>query len=418
MRLLPGGKFLIASVRDLSSHRYYITLFCLDHPKGNRAVARVPTKSKAYDLQAKYMKYNGEHGIMVAYTRRTFQNGDQCDIDPSDYRDTDAVDPPFPLLYESLCLHVSLGALEALVDPRIHPGSDTLKNIAVAKDPPFLQVSLFESETRITSLTLFELNEKAHVAFVQQPRRIVFIDLASGVVSPLLMHNYNNFPEKAHQVRTIRVLPEQNDILVIRTVVSEETPGHPLVQHLTEMFHIPTTPGDVVQPFERWPVDARVYTSFHISDPVTASIGVDHPNIQPSTGAPPPISLFCQTADPVGIVHYLIWPQIVEEPNKPTRYYFNLEYVVPQTVHVSSRRVLPVLHRYVDGGRPPRILVRRVDGVPAGLGRGPVRSGLHRRGMGRLSAVAAPPLLRAPPLSELGPFVPLSHAKERECSGE
>jgi len=104
------------------------------------------------------------------------------------------------------------------------------------------------------------------------------------------------------------------------------------------MFHIPATPGDatVVQPFERWPVDARVYSSFHLSDPVTASIGIDHPNIQPASGAPPPISLFCRTVDPVGIVHYLIWPKIEEEPNKPTRYYFNLEYVVPQTVHVSA----------------------------------------------------------------------------------
>ncbi|KAJ6575495.1 hypothetical protein B0H19DRAFT_1128980 [Mycena capillaripes] len=337
MRLLPGGKFLIASVRDLSSHRYYITLFSLDHPKGNRAVARVPTISKAYDLQAKYMKYKGAHGIMVAYTRRTFKRGEKCGIDPSDYSDSDAVDPPFPLLYETLCLHVALDPLEELVDPRISPGSAEFYNLAVARPPPFLQVSLFESETRITSLTLFELDNKAHLAFVQQPRRIVFIDLASGVVSRLLIHNFNNFPEKAHQIRTIRVLPEQNDVVVIRTVVSEQTPGHPVAQHLTEMFHIPATPDDaVVQPFERWPIDPRVYDSFYLSDPVTASIGIDHPNIQPASGAPPPISLFCRTVDPVGIVHYLIWPKIEEEPDKPPRYSFNLEYVVPQTVHVSA----------------------------------------------------------------------------------
>lgn len=117
-------------------------------------------------------------------------------IDPSHYRDTDAVDPPFPFLYETVCLHVPLDALEALVDPRIRPGSEEYFNIAVAKKRPFLQVSLFESETRITSLTLFELNDKAHVAFVQQPRRVNFIDLASGVVSPMLIHNYNNLPEE------------------------------------------------------------------------------------------------------------------------------------------------------------------------------------------------------------------------------
>ncbi|KAJ7150379.1 hypothetical protein C8R46DRAFT_1124821 [Mycena filopes] len=337
MRLLPGGKFLVASVRDLSNHRYFITLFSLDHPQGKRAIARVPTISKAYDLQAKYMKHNGVYGIMIAYTRRTFKNGEQCGIDPSDYSDTDAIDPPFPFIYESLCLHVSLEALEELVDPRVRPGSKEFYNLAVARGPPFLQVSIYESETRITSLTLFELKKKAHVAFVQQPRKMVFIDLDSGVLSPMLIHNYNNFPEHAHQIRTIRVLSDQNDVVVIRTIFSEPTPDHPIPIHFMEMFHIPDHPGNAtVKPFERWPVDPRTYDSFHLSDPVTPSIGIDHPNLQPASGCPPPISLFCRTLDPVGIVHYLIWPRIEEEPNQPTRYYFNLEYIVPQTVHVSS----------------------------------------------------------------------------------
>lgn len=119
-------------------------------------------------------------------------------VDPSDYSDTDAVDPLFPLLYETLCLHVALDPLEELVDPRISPGSAEFYNLAVARPPPFLQVSLFESETRITSLTLFELENKAHLAFVQQPRRVVFVNLASGVVSRLLIHNFNNLPEEVN----------------------------------------------------------------------------------------------------------------------------------------------------------------------------------------------------------------------------
>ncbi|KAK7063912.1 hypothetical protein R3P38DRAFT_17160 [Favolaschia claudopus] len=347
MQLLPGGKFLIASVRDLSSHRYYITLFSLDHPKGNRAIARVPTLSKAYDLQAKYMKYNGANGIMIAYTRRAFKSGGGCNVDPSDYSDSDSVDPPFPLKYESLTLHVSLDNLEALVDPRIRPGSAAFYDMAVNKDPPFLQVSSFESETRITSLNLFELDEEAHVAFVQQPSRIVLVNLATGAITAMLAGNYNDFPSESHQIRTIRVLPAQNDVLVVRTASMERTPGHPIVEHLTEMFHIPLSADEdqevLVHPYERWPVDPKTYSNFHLSDPITASIGIDHPNIQPESGAPPPISLFCQTVDPVGLVHYLIWPKIEETPNQPTKYYFNLEYVVPQTVHVSTPSVINVL---------------------------------------------------------------------------
>ncbi|KAJ7204396.1 hypothetical protein GGX14DRAFT_646929 [Mycena pura] len=346
MCLLPGGKFLVASVRDLASHRYYLTLFSLDHPKGNRAVARLPTKTRAYDLQAKYLKYKEKHGIMIAYTRRSYKFGEPCDIDPSDFRDTDAVDPPFPFLYESLCYHVSLDTLEELVDPRIPPGSAAFQELALARAPPFLQVLSFESDTRITSLTLFEMDNHAHVAFAQQPRRIRFVDLTSGAVSPMLMHAYNNLPDKAHHIRTIRVLPDQHDVLVIRTVVSELTPGHYVTEHLAEMFHIPSEPASAdttIKPFERWPLDPRDYDSFHLSDPITPSIGIDHPNLQPASGAPPPISLFCRTVDPVGVVHYLIWPKIEEEPGRSTRYSFNLEYVVPQTVHVSAPNATNVL---------------------------------------------------------------------------
>lgn len=75
MKLLPGGKYLLASVRDLSNQRYFVTLFSLDHPKGSRAIARAPTEVKAYDIQAKYTKYRGKHCIMVAYLRRRFLNG-------------------------------------------------------------------------------------------------------------------------------------------------------------------------------------------------------------------------------------------------------------------------------------------------------------------------------------------------------
>lgn len=78
MKLLPGGKYLIASVKDASSYRFYIVVYSLDHPSGPRALARVPTLAKAYDLQVKYMKYKGAQGIMVAYTRRTFTNGAPC----------------------------------------------------------------------------------------------------------------------------------------------------------------------------------------------------------------------------------------------------------------------------------------------------------------------------------------------------
>ncbi|KAJ7070678.1 hypothetical protein C8F01DRAFT_389157 [Mycena amicta] len=351
MSLLPGSKFLVASVRDFASHRYYLTLFSLEHPDGCCAVARLPTGSKAYDLQAKYIKYKGKQGILIAYTKRSFINNNQPGIDASDYHDTDAVDPPAPLWYENLCWHVSLDTLEELVDPRVPPGSAEFQELAIKRKPPFRQISSFESGTRITCLSLFEMDGVPCIAFVHGPQKIVFVDLVSGVLSPMILENYNGAADEAHQIRTFRVLPAQRDIIIIRTIVFEEDPDHSGAEHIMEMFHIPAIRVDEeeeegegrIKPFERWPIDQREYDSFHISDPVIPSIGMDHPRLQPASGPPEPISLYCRTSAPPGLVHYLIWPKIVEQPNAPTQFYFNLEYVVPQTVHVSSPYAMNVL---------------------------------------------------------------------------
>ena len=75
LKLLPGGKYLVASVKDVDSHRFYIVVFCLDHPNGPRPLARFPTKAKALHLQAKYMRYQGAQVIMIAFVCRWFTEG-------------------------------------------------------------------------------------------------------------------------------------------------------------------------------------------------------------------------------------------------------------------------------------------------------------------------------------------------------
>jgi hypothetical protein len=77
MAILPGGKYLITSV-DSGCRRYAIMVFVLDRPGGEgMPLAKTPTKSKAYNLQAKYMTYNGTQGIMIAYLRRKFKGPDR-----------------------------------------------------------------------------------------------------------------------------------------------------------------------------------------------------------------------------------------------------------------------------------------------------------------------------------------------------
>ena len=79
MTVLPGGKYLVASVRDTGCNRYAIMVFVLDHAtRGSIALAKTPTKSKAYNLQAKYLAYNGVQGIAIAYIRRKFKSNKRC----------------------------------------------------------------------------------------------------------------------------------------------------------------------------------------------------------------------------------------------------------------------------------------------------------------------------------------------------
>jgi hypothetical protein len=74
MKLLPGGKYLIASVKDAYSYRFFVIVYHLDHPNGYQALARAPTHGKAFDLQAKYNMVDGEQGILIAFVRRRFQS--------------------------------------------------------------------------------------------------------------------------------------------------------------------------------------------------------------------------------------------------------------------------------------------------------------------------------------------------------
>lgn len=74
MIILPGGQYLVASVSDTEEKYFSLLVFVLDHPYG-RAVplAKTPTGTKAYSLQAKYMTVKGRRGITISYICRDFR---------------------------------------------------------------------------------------------------------------------------------------------------------------------------------------------------------------------------------------------------------------------------------------------------------------------------------------------------------
>ena len=70
MKIVPGGKYVVASVRE-GTNRYALILFMMEHRvKTAYPVAKMVTPSKAYKLEAKYMRYENEMGIMISYVRR------------------------------------------------------------------------------------------------------------------------------------------------------------------------------------------------------------------------------------------------------------------------------------------------------------------------------------------------------------
>ena len=70
MKIVPGGKYVVASIRE-GTNRYSLVLLMMDHSSMPAyPVAKVATPSKAYKLEAKYMRYETEMGIIISYVRR------------------------------------------------------------------------------------------------------------------------------------------------------------------------------------------------------------------------------------------------------------------------------------------------------------------------------------------------------------
>jgi hypothetical protein len=70
IKIVPGGKYVLVSVRE-GQNRYALMLLMMEHRvKIAYPVAKIAMVSKAYKLEAKYIRYETEMGIMISYMRR------------------------------------------------------------------------------------------------------------------------------------------------------------------------------------------------------------------------------------------------------------------------------------------------------------------------------------------------------------
>ena len=77
IKLLPGGRFLVASVKDAESFRFWLCVYCLDHPRGldHAPLARKALPSKPYNLHARFHTVGASQSIMMMYSLRRPADG-------------------------------------------------------------------------------------------------------------------------------------------------------------------------------------------------------------------------------------------------------------------------------------------------------------------------------------------------------
>ena len=199
MKIVPGGKYVIASVRE-GTNRYALVLLMMEHRvKTAYPVAKIATPSKAYKLEAKYMRYGAEMGIVISYVRREpKRDSDRMAgyifprtvlipstehhvlyrVDVSDYSEDHIIDYPVPVRYELNVLYCPLSALHVAEDPRFPPGSNAYTARIDSQLPPFHNVTVIRSNTAFDFTDLDLIDGAPHLVAVQE-RLILFKNLVT-----------------------------------------------------------------------------------------------------------------------------------------------------------------------------------------------------------------------------------------------
>ncbi|KAG6816463.1 hypothetical protein H0H93_008063, partial [Arthromyces matolae] len=248
MALVPGGKFLVASVRD--NWRFFVALYHLDHPKGPHVIARFPTLTKAYKLHARYMNFKADYQdepepvIMIAFVCRYFEpDGDMPqDIDVSRYGNDANIEPLAPMVHDLFCVHVALKPLELVTGAHRDPNdiettkhkwwssTDQYRPFTLTLAHSFTGHDMGVQSSPIESVSLFMQEGRPMVAAVRGhgPKGNVYdsiflADLNTGAKHLVICQEnpvMETPPETEYRNLRIRAacfLPEQKQFITMRT---------------------------------------------------------------------------------------------------------------------------------------------------------------------------------------------------------
>ncbi|KAF9270862.1 hypothetical protein L218DRAFT_849531 [Marasmius fiardii PR-910] len=363
LKLLPGGRYLVASIKDVASYRFWICIYDLESPRGldEALVARRLVPSKAYNIHARFDMKGGYQGITIMFTiSRRGLTEYLYRQDPAEWSSETDLHPPYPLAYELVILRTALGDLERLSDPAMDHNSLAFAEMIQSLQEPLQADYIFEADAPIENASLFDENGICCASFSVQDQVIIH-NLNNSEVKLQLLRD-SSFEHNEQRIRAVRVLPQQRRVLVVRTVVLHQVVGQD--SHLIEVYDLPQKDDakyvkesqkrnirpQMPRQFEakdRVYIEGKTVTSFHISDYPTIPRAIDLPELyeRRDKAALTPISIYARTKGPHGIIHYEIFP--VLDP-LTDQWKYALDSVIPQTVHESEpvdTRVIPGITR-------------------------------------------------------------------------
>ncbi|KAI0375985.1 hypothetical protein BV20DRAFT_960081 [Pilatotrama ljubarskyi] len=335
--LLPGGRYLVASVSDFTGQRYSLVVYALDSFSRSRPIAKTDTGTKAYGLRAKYVTIKGQKSVAIAYIRREYhhktdkrkaEKGQLCDV--SYYSTYHPIDPEIEFRYECFAIHTPLSALEALAD--LSRDLDPAQFLAEARQlpRPFENLVCIRSGPAhpLMCPDIEELFDSAYLAVVKGPRDIVFKRLEGGpsaTITCMPEAFHWRFP---HTIKAIRFLPHESSVFVVREIDVPRTHEQRCPIYACEKYPvIPAGPTRITQLRGADDCilisDAGRLTHVYVSDPHVPPRGDDSivgklRGQAAEPAPPPPISIYGRRVDEEGFVCVRFFAERIELDFPPT----------------------------------------------------------------------------------------------------
>ncbi|KAI8974769.1 hypothetical protein BD414DRAFT_424052 [Trametes punicea] len=187
MVLLPGGRYLVASVTDPSEEQYSLVVYTVDPPALSKPIAKTGTEMKAYALRAKFVTIKGQKSLAIAYIRRTYHHKtDRLNCakgflpNVSQYSTYHEIDMEFR--YECVAIHARLSALETLTDLSNNLSTAKFVEEASRLPPPFEHLVCIRSGPahRLLCPDIEEIFDSAYLAVAKWPNDIILKRLDGG----------------------------------------------------------------------------------------------------------------------------------------------------------------------------------------------------------------------------------------------